>query len=185
MDLNLLKKLLTSTEVLGVDAQPLRDFITAFQAKQVSGDEFKHLLMTLANIINAHKFAPNSHPVQVQMLLQQLKQAMEKKAASKASAPEAVPSDINMHLLNALLEIKSEVKNLKDGIPQSQVITQVIHQQAGEAEKHESPTLGPVFVNPLEDTKEIKGNVTIEAKTEGTGIANKLNRLKELKRGGS
>lgn len=190
MDIKDVKQVLGKTETLGLDAQPIRDLINKIQKREVDCKEFEHILSTLNSIIDSSRFAHNSKPVQVQLLLNQvskkLKESKQQKIYDKGTNISNDFSDsVNMEILNIVSKLSKDINEIKSQKPQQVVIDRVVedkYESKSNIGVTKAPVLSGAFVNPMVGQKDqkYKSNINIESK-EGDNIGNKLSKLKKLK----
>lgn len=188
-----LRVLLSQIEYLGVDCQPLRDLISKSQSDSNVLQTFAILVSSLSSIVSNGRFTPNSSPLAVEMVLRQLKKGLvEYKPRNKESDGVVIQQNSSPELLQALLDLKKEITDLKN---KPTIITNPITSQPvsyinppelacdiKEDNKSNNDILNSVFINPLDDKKfnDLKGNVSIEEK-KSNNVADKISKLKQLK----
>lgn len=185
MDVNFVKALISKVEFLGVDTQTLRDLLTLSQTGEVVIANYSQALKTLDSVLNSKLFEGNSQPPQISMLLKQLERRLQNRHLEGNNTQSQTKTDpsqdlLTSEILTSLLDIKSTLSKINQGPTQ-----QIVYNQNAPASKDpggvEMPT---VFVNPIDEAKvdNIKANVSIDSKV-GDNIQNKLDRLKNLKKG--
>ena len=172
--------------MLGLDVQPFRDFIEKYRRRQLVVEDFSDTIEAIDYIIKEKKFEPHSQPLQIQVLLNQLQQLLNPPQTTNGGNPTS--SSNSIEVLDLLLDMRKELKSLKEQTPQTttQIIQHITAAPAPEVvvEKQPEIEMSSVFVNPIDESKEIKGSINIESKA-GSNIGDKLNKLKELKRRGA
>lgn len=164
MDRKFLKSLLSKVELLGLDCQPIRNLLTNIKG----ATPLKAILQALDVLVSSNNFRPNSQPHQVQILLQKLDQL--------SKTPGSQESNLNVEMLNAILDIKNEISQLK--------FNTVKYQDEQRDKEDQLVELDRVFINPIDESSELKGSVNIEAE-KIHNISDKLSKLKQFKKGES
>jgi hypothetical protein len=181
------KDLISRAEYLGVDTQILRDLYADIQNGKIELSPYLHTLQTL-KVQMSKPFGPGSQPLAISLLLKQLTRKFEAKAEATSQNYNSVDvEDLKLLLQDTLKaaqgqkdmtnsEILHAVKSL------SQEVKQIKTQSAAPQIQDPAVEMESVFVDPMEEDKEIKANVSIESE-KGSSIQSKLDKLKKLKNG--
>lgn len=171
-----LKVLITKVEKLGIDTQPIRDLLSQGSVNL----EYEAVVKNLENEVV--KYAPNSQPHSVQLLLKRLR--------PRPQSSKFRPSDINLRTENYVVSqgndgnvaktqalILDQLKALND---------RVSRLKGGVVEEEEDPNMPKfqdAFVNPIdeEEVKSVKGHVKIVPK-KGKSMSDALKNLKQLRK---
>jgi hypothetical protein len=172
MDCNLFKTLVDNIDFVGLDTQPLRDLFSKSNNNQIDIKKFDSHINNLINVFFTRNFEKDSKPEIVKLILIQLEHDLLNTINSN---PTTLSNNDSPFLLEALMDIKQELRDLRNYNPTN---------TRDQNEKDFSEDIRRVFVNPLDSVKynELQSNVNIEETISNT-IDNKLNKLKKLKRG--
>lgn len=186
MEITKVKNLINRVEDLGSDTQPLRDLLLALKTKSINFSNISDLVNLLDEIVTSSGFAKHSNPMQVSVLLKQIKQSMvvgNSTSTNQDNTGNNQNVGVSTELLAAILEIKSNLNDLKNIKQSSTVITRSVENYTI-LDKKQPIEIEKAFVNPIDDVKvdNIKANITFETKA-GSNLDSKLSKLKNFKKG--
>lgn len=190
METKKIKELFGKIERLSVDTQPMRNLLHLLQTRQILVDPYIPTLEALSLILGASNSAVGNKATKIGVILLNLQNKLDNRSDepinNNSNTTKKLPSSVekDMIILSALVDIKKDLDTLKA----KQTVDQKIYVTT-EATKVVEDTiknieLDTVFVKPNMDTSDIISSVSVESKTE-SNITDKLNRLKQLKKGGT